>query len=307
MGEYPTSSTVVTPASTPSASSPPAESEASAEFFTYHALGNDYVVVDPRGSDFTPGPAAVRLLCDRHFGVGADGVLLGPLGTPEAGEPVRLRMFNSDGTECEKSGNGLRMFALHLAETYGEPWSGDEEFPLRTAAGDVPVRILDLASGTVQVGMGRPEFGEPGESLDVGGRRLAVTTVHNGNPHAVVPLTEISAGLARELGPLIAGHTRFPGRTNVQFLAIVDRRTIAIEVYERGAGYTLASGSSACAAAAAAHTLGLTGPDVEVRMPGGRIDVSIAADGSVTMTGTAERISSGRFSPVFRNKLETAR
>ncbi|MCX5391990.1 diaminopimelate epimerase [Streptomyces sp. NBC_00094] len=276
-------------------------------FSTYHALGNDYVVIDPRDSDFTPGPEAVRLLCDRHFGVGADGVLFGPLQPPVGGEPVDLRMFNSDGTECEKSGNGLRMFALYLAEAYAEPWSANGEFLLRTAAGDVPVRILDLAAGLVRVGMGRPELGELGETLDAGGRRLAVTTLNNGNPHAVVPLEEVSADLARELGPLIAGHPRFPNRTNVQFMQVIDRRTLAIEVYERGAGYTLASGSSACAAASAAHALGLIDGDVEVRMPGGRLDVVIDADGAVTMSGTAERITNGTFSPAFRDRLVAAR
>ncbi|MEU6378195.1 diaminopimelate epimerase [Streptomyces sp. NPDC046909] len=281
------------------------------EFSKYHALGNDYVVVDPGGA-FKPSPDAVRLLCDRHFGVGADGILYGPLEPPVPGAPVALRMFNSDGTECDKSGNGLRMFALHLAETYGGVWAGGAGFPLRTAAGDVPVRILDLASGLVRVGMGRPELGQLNEELEAGGRRLKVTALDNGNPHAVVPLDDIAAELARELGPLIAGHARFPGRTNVQFLKVLDRRTAAIEVYERGAGYTLASGSSACAAASAAHALGLVDDEVAVHMPGGRIDVTIDSEGSegpkgaVTMTGTAERIADGVFSDAFRAKLVAA-
>lgn len=280
-------------------------------FARYQALGNDYLVIDPEELGLDVTPTAAQLLCDRHLGLGADGVLVGPLNEVEPDRPVRLSIFNPDGTACGKSGNGLRIFALHVAARYPV----GEEFVLRTVAGDCAVRVLDLDAGLVRVDMGPPSFdardipilGEQGPVLSrpllVGGRELTVTCVHNGNPHTVVLLPEISAALARELGPLIAGHPRFPARTNVQFLRVADRGTVDIEVWERGAGYTLASGAGACAAVSCAYELGLVDRTVQVRMPGGTVEVEIGADGSVGMTGIAEQIAVGEFAPAFRRRL----
>ncbi|MFD8727489.1 diaminopimelate epimerase [Streptomyces sp. NPDC059611] len=291
------------------------------DFFKYQALGNDYVVIDPRCTDVPVSPESVRLVCDRHFGIGADGVLHGPLEEPRPGVPVPLALFNSDGSVCERSGNGLRMFALHLAEREPERWAGGAPFTLRTGAGDSPVQILDRAAGVVRVGLGKPTFdaaalpllnedGSPAEGptlsvpLTVGERKLTVTALHNGNPHTVVPVAEPTAQLARTLGPEIAGHARFPLRTNVQFLRVVSRGVLEIEVYERGAGYALASGSSACAAASAARELGLCDDQMEVRMPGGSVTVTLAPDGSVTLTGDAHQVASGVFAPPLRALLD---
>ena len=250
-------------------------------------------------------------MCDRHFGVGGDGILLGPIGPVEKGRAAELRIFNSDGSECEKSGNGIRMFALYLASHY----VSDDEFVIHTLAGDAPVQVRDFAAGIVRVDMGRPLFdaadipvlGMRGpviaQPLEVGGRQLTVTCVNIGNPHTVVPLEEISPELAHELGPVIARHPRFPHGSNVQFLQVIDSQTIKIEIWERGAGYTLASGSSSCAAASAARALGLIGDAVEVRMPGGVIEIGIAADGTVTMTGPAQQIATGHLAPEFRRQL----
>jgi len=280
-------------------------------FARYQALGNDYLVIDPAEVGVEVTGAAARLLCDRHFGLGADGLLVGPLDPVEPGRPVRLSILNSDGTVCGKSGNGLRIFALHLAARY--PVGAD--LVLRTVAGDCPVRVLDLDAGLVRVGMGPPSFdaadipmlGEHGPVLArpllVGGRELTVSCVHNGNPHTVVPVPEVSAGLARELGPLIAGHPRFPSRTNVQFLRVADRGTVDLEVFERGAGYTLASGASACAAVSAAYELGLVDRRVRVRMPGGEVEVEVGDGRSVSMTGTAEQVAVGELAPAFRRRL----
>ncbi|GAA1991598.1 diaminopimelate epimerase [Amycolatopsis minnesotensis] len=272
------------------------------DFVKYQALGNDYLVVDPRLTGFEPTPEAVRLLCDRHFGVGADGVLLGPIGPCDPGavqDPVRLRIFNSDGSECEKSGNGLRMFALYLTEHYRYP----ARFALRTIAGTAPVGVLDPIAGVVEVGMGKARLTAVDEAFTAGGRELRVTRVDVGNPHAVVPLAEISPELARELGPAIGRHPSLPEGSNVQLVRVLGRGAIEIEIWERGAGYTLASGSSGCAAAAAVRTLGLVGDTVEVRMPGGAIEIRIEDD-EITMTGTARPVASGRFAPAFRAALD---
>ncbi|OEJ24413.1 diaminopimelate epimerase [Streptomyces agglomeratus] len=279
------------------------------DFTKYQALGNDYLVIDPLRVDFTATAQTVRLLCDRHLGVGADGVLIGPTAEPRPGEPVGLRIFNSDGSPCEKSGNGLRMFALYLAEHYGAGPVRPEEpaetsVVLRTVAGDSRADILDFAEGRVRVEMGVPAFATDAPvGLTAGARHLDVIGLHLGNPHTVVPLDEVSADLARELGPLIAWHPAYPEGTNVQFLSVLDRGTIRIEVWERGAGYTLASGSSACAATAAAHRLGLVGEHVVVEMAGGTMEVSVGEQGEITMTGTAEQVATGDFSPAFRARL----
>ncbi|MCQ6553739.1 diaminopimelate epimerase [Streptomyces sp. C10-9-1] len=290
------------------------------DFFKYQAAGNDYLVIDPRHTGLAVSPETVRLLCDRHLGIGADGVLHGPLEPFSPGSPVRLAMYNSDGSVCGRSGNGLRMFALHLAEREPGTWGGGEEFTVRTLAGDSPVRITDAAAGRVRVGMGRPSFdaadlpladedGKPlsGRAVDVplsvGDEVLHVTCVHNGNPHTVVPVERPTAGLARRLGPAIARHDRFPEATNVQFVRAVGPDVLEIEVFERGAGYVTASGSSACAAASAARERGLCGDNVEVRMPGGSVHIGLAADGGVTMTGTAEQVAAGVLAPALRSRL----
>ncbi|MBT2447841.1 diaminopimelate epimerase [Streptomyces sp. ISL-43] len=274
------------------------------DFTKYQALGNDYLVLDPQRVEFTATAESVRLLCDRHVGVGADGVLIGPLGVPRPGAPVELRIFNSDGSACEKSGNGLRMFALYLAENYE---AARPSVVLRTVAGDSRAEVLDFAAGRVLVEMGLPAFEEGVTSeLAVGDQRLTVTSLHLGNPHTVVVRDEVSAPLAKELGPLIAWHPRFAAGTNVQFARVVDRGTIEIEVWERGAGYTLASGSSACAAAAATHRLGLVDGRVTVEMAGGSVGISIGEDGAVTMTGEAEPVAEGRFAPAFLDRLRAA-
>ncbi|SER84625.1 diaminopimelate epimerase [Streptomyces sp. yr375] len=292
------------------------------DFFKYQAAGNDYLVIDPRHTDFAVSPEAIRLVCDRRRGIGADGVLYGPLEQPRAGVPVPLALYNSDGSDCGRSGNGLRMFALHLAaqEPGGGAWEG-REFTLRTAAGESPVRILDAAAGRVQVGMGCPSFDAaelpllaedgtpyPGRAvsvpLTVDGERLVVTCVSNGNPHTVVLVDAPTPRLARLLGPRIARHPRFPQATNVQFARMVDRTVMEVEVFERGAGYVTASGAGACAAASAARELGLCDERVEVRMPGGGVEITVGADGRVTMTGDAEQVAVGTFAPALRTRLD---
>ncbi|MDQ0810993.1 diaminopimelate epimerase [Streptomyces sp. B3I7] len=287
------------------------------DFVKYQALGNDYLVVDPLRIDLLglpSAPTAARLLCDRHRGIGADGVLVGPLGAVRAGEPVVLRTFNPDGSPCGRSANGLRIFALYLSQHRG----GGRDVVLRTHAGDTAVRIDDPAAGLVRVDMGRPSFEAadvpapdlPGPVVDrvleVSGRRLRVTCLNNGNPHTVVPLPEVSAALARELGPAIAGHPAFPERTNVQFLRVLDRGTVEIEIWERGAGYTLASGAGACAAVSAAHVLGLVDRAVRVRMPGGAVGTTVDPRGAVTLAGVVEQVAAGTLAPMFLDRLGAA-
>lgn len=285
------------------------------DFAKYNALGNDYVLVDPAALDGADLPAAARLLCDRRVGVGGDGLMVGPIGPVRRCQPVELSLFNPDGSVCGRSANGLRMFALHLMSHHGT----GPRVVLRTAAGDSPVEVLDAGTGLTRIGMGTPSF-QPADvpvldmaapavarPLVVDGRLVTVTCLNNGNPHAVVSLPAgsepVTPELARHLGPLVAGHARFPTRTNVQFLTVLDRTAIRIEIFERGAGYTLASGASACAAACAARELGLADGHVDVHMPGGTVTVDIDTGGAATLTGVVEPVAFGRFAPALRDRL----
>ncbi len=268
------------------------------DFAKYHALGNDYLIVDPSRSRVTAQGDVAKLLCDRRFGVGADGVLFAPQAQPARG-PVSVRIFNSDGSPCARSGNGVRIFARWLADTT----SGHKTFTIRTTAGDTAVELL--AGDLVRAGLGAPTLFEPDRVVDLMAREVTVATIDNGNPHAVVLGLPLDA--VHEIGEAIAGHRLFPGRVNVQFAAVDDRRTMRIEIWERGAGYTLASGSSACAAAAVAHRLGLVDNEIEVKMPGGSVWVDIDVSGEVSLTGPVEAVATGDFAPALRQRLHGLR
>ena len=274
------------------------------EFRKYQALGNDYVVLAGGALGEPPDPEAVRRICDRHHGIGADGILLDVSpARPGAGEPpAALRIFNPDGSEAEKSGNGLRIFARYLRDcgvTTGTDW-----FDVATPGG--PVACSVAADGRrVAVEMGRARFdaesipvrGERGEVLrrrlvTAEGREVEYSAASVGNPHCVV-VGEACAEEARTLGPVLECHSGFPNRTNVQLVEVVDRHRIRIEIWERGAGYTLASGTSSCAAAAVCRRLGLVRSPVTVSMPGGEIEVVVRDDWSLRMEGAVAAVARG--------------
>ncbi|WP_314176397.1 diaminopimelate epimerase [Streptomyces winkii] len=283
----------------------------------YHALGNDYLVADPRHSGLAPGPGSARLLCDRHRGVGADGVLYGPLPAGPAGGDedggFHVRVFNPDGTECARSGNGLRIFARYLGE---HGYTDRDEITLRTPGGSARVRRSGDAGGDSTIDLGGwthrdPRWPGDPELIDaphrVAGTAVRVTAVHNGVPHAVVHVDEASPQLAAGLGPLLAsGHPGFPDGTNVEFVTAVDRGTLRAEFWERAGGYTLTSGSGACAAACAAHRLGLTGPEVTVIMPGGSVSVRIEDGERVLLTGPCSKVGSTELAEDFLALLHAA-
>jgi diaminopimelate epimerase len=278
-------------------------------FYKYHALGNDYIVLDPADypSWAKPDRAQIRVICHRNFGVGSDGILWGPLPSKKA--DFGLRIFNPDGSEAEKSGNGLRIFSRHL---WDQGRAGKESFTIETPGGVVLSEIKD-GGALVTVEMGSVSFDSRripvngparevlSEPIESGGRAFTFSAATIGNPHCVIPVDDLSADLARRYGPEIEVNPLFPNRTNVQFLRVIDRSTIQIEIWERGAGYTLASGSSSSAAAAVAHRLGLVGRSVAVRMPGGTIGIEIGEGYSVTMTGSVTRVAEGELHPeLFR-------
>ena len=258
-------------------------------FAKYQALGNDYLVVEPEDVG-TLTPERVRRLCDRHFGVGADGVLV-PTAPPAAAD-FALAIWNPDGSEAEKSGNGLRIFARWLwdrGRVAGEP------FTVATAGGRVRCQVRD-AGACIFVEMGRARFGAVDETLDLPGGSIRFTAVDVGNPHCVVRCDAPSPELARRLGPQLETHPRFPKRTNVQLVRVCGRDRIQIEIWERGAGYTLASGSSSCAAAAAAVKWSACDGAVTVEMPGGTLAIGVGPAFELTMEGPAEKVFEGEIS-----------
>ena len=263
-----------------------------------HGLGNDYLVADPADLPFEVSPERVRLLCDRHLGVGSDGLLV-----LEGREPWRLRIVNPDGSEAEKSGNGLRIFAKWLFDT-GRAQA--RHFQVETAGGTVSVQVHDQhgRAREVTVDMGVPVVRSDLTELDVDGEVVSVVALSIGNPHCVVPRSRLDRAELLRLGPRIETHPAFPNRTNVQLARARDRRTIELLIWERGAGETQASGSSSCAAVAALHHLGQVETDVTARMLGGELSIRIDERGSVWMRGPVEEIASITLSPDLLDRLQ---
>lgn len=274
------------------------------QFSKYHALGNDYLVLDPKNGQL-PDTLGVEKICHRNFGLGSDGILYGPL--PSERAQFRLQIWNPDGSEAEKSGNGLRIFCRYLFDQ--GLVQANKAFSIETLGGVVSAEIHD-GGASIEVEMGRVSFhsddipvtGAPrevlAETLQLDGKTYTFYSATIGNPHVVLPLESVSRELACQLGPQIENDTaRFPNRTNVQLLKVIDRNNIQIEIWERGAGYTLASGSSSSAAAAVAYKMGAVDGDVTVHCPGGDIRIRISEDFGITMTGTVTPVGTFNMAP----------
>ena len=263
-------------------------------FTKYHALGNDYLVLEEKEWPALE-PSLVRRVCDRHRGVGSDGLLI-----RVGGERHAVEIFNPDGSKAEKSGNGLRIFARYLRDL---GVVGDAPFVVSTAGGDVTCRV---SGDSAIVDMGRVSFDSSeipvtgprrevlGETLRAGDVTVTFSAATLGNPHCVILRERAAAEEARILGPLVERDPRFPNRTNVQFVEVLDRANLKLEIWERGAGYTLASGSSSCAAVAVLRRLGLCDAAVTVHMPGGQLAIEVGEGFTVRMSGPVVRVAEGR-------------
>lgn len=264
----------------------------------YHGLGNDYLVYDPNRNETILSERQMEALCRRNIGVGADGILYGPFFD---GEELKVRIFNPDGSEAEKSGNGIRIFSRYLRDM---GYVKEDSYELTTRAGKTRVTFLDAGGGRMRVDMGYPEFwaqkipavgfGEEivNEPIFFCDNFYNATCVSMGNPNCVLMMEEVSRKKALKLGPYVENSKYFPNRTNMQLCHVIDRAHIQVEIYERGAGYTHASGTGACAAAAASRRLGLVGDSVIVQMQGGELLVEFASDGRIDMTGPVVYIGS---------------
>jgi diaminopimelate epimerase len=285
-------------------------------FFRGHGLGNDYLVMDPKDLTFKLTPAAIRTICDRNWGLGSDGILsLVPTKKADFG----LRIFNPDGSEAEKSGNGLRIFARYLHATRKTTRTA---FSVETKGGIVSIRLhLDRhrEAADVTVEMGHATFAPDAlpctmaveeliqQPIEAGGRSVQFTGVSVGNPHCVL-FKQAGESWSRAdllaLGPALENHPLFPKRTNVQLAVPTGPQEIFILIWERGAGETQASGSSSCAAASAAVRLGLVCSPVTVTMPGGTLHIEVAADYHLTMKGPVAEVARGTLSPSFVRSLK---
>ncbi|WDE07851.1 diaminopimelate epimerase [Thalassomonas viridans] len=267
-------------------------------FSKYHALGNDYIVINPKDLNAGLSETEIKTICDRHYGVGSDGILYGPEASDSC--DFALKIFNPDASEAEKSGNGLRIFSRYL---WDQSLVLNDEFTIETKGGMVS-SVVGEQGKSVSVDMGKVRFthellGEPeptAEVLKVSGREFSCYLANVGNPHCVILLDEVDDGIAKAFGSQIENNPRFANRTNVQFVQVIDRSSIQIEIWERGAGYTLASGSSSTAAASVVYGLGLCDANINVHMPGGVINIKIDEEFFATMTGAVCKICEGCFS-----------
>ncbi|WP_413933819.1 diaminopimelate epimerase [Nitrospira sp. BLG_1] len=284
-------------------------------FFRGHGLGNDYIVMDPKELTFKLSPKNIKAVCDRNWGLGSDGILAL---VPSKKADFGLRIFNPDGSEAEKSGNGLRIFARYLHAT-GR--TKKKHFTVDTKGGQVTIALHvdrhgDAAAATVEMGTATfkpdalpcsldvPELIQ--QPIEAAGTPLTFTGVSVGNPHCVV-FKPAEGSWSREelltLGPALENHTLFPKRTNVQLAVPTGPKEIFILIWERGAGETQASGSSSCAAASVAVRLGLVKSPVTVKMPGGTLNIEVASDFSLTMKGPVAEVARGTLSPSFVRTL----
>jgi diaminopimelate epimerase len=274
-------------------------------FEKWQALGNDYLILEQEQLPWALNPKRVEWLCDQHFGVGSDGVLL----LSRSDDPqfvADLRIFNPDGSEAELSGNGAREAILYLRR---HGWADQDTFAISTVAGPIVPTITGELTCAVDMGKATtrskdfPTGGEDGIGrLSAGGREWAFQHVSIGNPQcAIVVGEELEELDLEEIGPEIEAHELFPNRTNVSFLAI-DGNRVRARIFERGVGETLSSGTGAAGAAVTAFLRGSAGP-ILVELEGGELEVEIGEDLSVRLSGWAEPVYSGELSPELLSAL----
>lgn len=275
----------------------------------YDGLGNDYFIYDPNKNELALTEARVKLICNRHFGAGADGILEGPFMTDNG---IEVRIWNPDGSKTEISGNGIRIFAKFLKDAN---YIQKKRFYIHTEEGKVEITYLNEEGSRLRVAMGKvsfwsdevPVIGERREIINedmvLGNGLYPVTCCNIGNPHCVIPMKEVSKELAIKIGENTESARYFPNRINTQIMKVINSDNIQIEIFERGAGYTIASGSGACAAAAVAYKLGVTNNGVTVHMPGGELQIEIDEEWNAYMTGDVSYIGSMSLGNEFVEKI----
>ncbi len=285
-------------------------------FVKSHGLGNDYIVMSQYEISFELTKEAIQKICDVHYGIGSDGILLK---VPSYKANFGLRILNPDGSEAEKSGNGLRIFAKYL---YDSKFSKEKIFTIETPGGVVRAEITEVVNKkakTVKMDMGKANFLSAeipvncaneeciDEVLNLEYKDYLINCVSVGNPHCVILKDELDEKEIMQFGTYIENHKMFPNRINVQFAKVISRTEVEIIIWERGAGWTLASGSSSCAVASILVKKGLTEPNVTVKMPGGNLQIEIDEAWNIKMTGEVREIASGTLSSELIVDLELKR
>ena len=269
------------------------------KFEKWQGCGNDFILID-RGGTAVDEPEKIRFMCDRHFGIGADGVIYVLSSTKAA---VRMRIFNADGTEAEMCGNGLRCFAKYLLS--GSKFFSDDDLTVETGAG---ILTVNMKYGLVTVDMGEPIFAADeipvdgfgsqklvGEPIVVDGVKYKMTCVSMGNPHCVIFVDDINAVDLEKIGRKFETHEIFPRKTNTEFVQVVGKNKLRMRVWERGSGITLACGTGACATAVAANLNGLADKKSTVILDGGELEIEWRENNHIFMTGAAEKAYTGEF------------
>jgi diaminopimelate epimerase len=271
-------------------------------FVKMHGLGNEYIVLDKTNIDFQLTKQAIMRLCNIHFGIGSDGIVMV---VPSTKADFGFRVYNPDGSEAEKSGNGLRILCKYLYD-YG--YAKTRHFSLETMTDIVYADIVEeekgkamlirldmgkaiFASRDIPVNSDQPEF--IGQKIMAGDKEFEVNCVSVGNPHCVVIKQELDENEIRTYGPLLENHPLFPNRINVQFARVLSDHDAQIMIWERGAGYTLASGSSSCAASCILVKRGLIKGDLTMHMQGGTLKINIDKNWNILMTGEVREIARG--------------
>ncbi len=278
-----------------------------------HGLGNDYIVLNHEEITFKLTQKAIVRICDVHFGIGSDGILLK---VPSDVADFGLRILNPDGSEAEKSGNGLRIFSKYLYD-YG--FAKSKDFSIETPGGIVRAEVTEERNGKafrVKVDMGKAIFEAQkvpvniekpeciDEPLPLHDKVYQINCVSVGNPHCVILQDELNEAEIKTYGSDIENNPLFPNRINVQFAKMLSRNEVEVMIWERGAGWTLASGSSSCAVAAVMVKRGLTDRNLTVKMPGGNLHIEIEEDWEIRMTGEVREIGTGTLSPELIEDLE---
>ncbi len=274
-------------------------------FVKSHGLGNDYIVLSQYEISFELTKEAIQKICDVHYGIGSDGILLK---VPSYKANFGLRILNPDGSEAEKSGNGLRIFAKYL---YDSKFSKEKIFTIETLGGIVRAEIVEEVNKkakTIKVDMGKANFVSAeipvncanqeciDEVLNLEYKDYIINCVSVGNPHCVILNDELDEKEIKQFGTYIENHKMFPNRINVQFAKVISPTEVEIMIWERGAGWTLASGSSSCAVASVVVKKGLCEPKLTVKMPGGNLQIEIDNAWNIKMTGEVREIASGTLS-----------
>lgn len=269
------------------------------KFEKWQGCGNDFIIIDRVGNAIE-SPEQIRRLCDRHFGIGADGVIYVQSSTKAA---TRMRIFNADGTEPEMCGNGIRCFARYLLS--GDKFFSDDDLTVETGAG---ILTVSMKYDLITVDMGEPIFSADqipvdgfgtqkvvGEPIKVDGTTYKMTCVSMGNPHCVIFVDDINKVDLERIGSKFENHKFFPRKTNTEFVQVIGKDKLRMRVWERGSGITLACGTGTCATAVAANLNGLTGRKCTVTLDGGELQIEWRDNNHIFMTGAAERVFTGEF------------